>query len=108
MSIRFDDLREANNARQQNWPGNEQADIAFRALEVGGECGEALEKVKKYLRAHRGIMGSTASIQEIGEELADVVISVDLLCQELGLQLGEEVSAKFNKTSIKHGLKERL
>lgn len=37
--VTFNVLRGANQRRQQEWPGNEKADVPFRALEVAGEAG---------------------------------------------------------------------
>lgn len=108
MALTFDRLREANQIRQQEWPGNDQADIAFRTLEVAGEFGEVAEAIKKYLRAERGIRGSTATLEDVAEEMADAVIALDLLADKLGLDLGKAVRRKFDKTSAKYDLQTRL
>lgn len=46
MSLSFDNLRRANVKRQEEWPGNDKADLAFRMIEVAGEAGELAEAVK--------------------------------------------------------------
>lgn len=97
----FNELTEASRARQEEWPGAEHADIAFRALEVA-------EAVKKYLRADRGIHGSTASVNDTADEVGDLVISAVLLVDQLGIDVGEAVRVKFNRTSEKYGLETRL
>lgn len=97
-------LNHANKRRQEEWPGNDKADIAFRALEVAGEFGEVAEAVKKYLRAERGIAGSTATKDDVAREMGDAIISLDLLAQELGIPLYAAVPWKFNQTSRKYGL----
>ncbi|MFV1620489.1 MazG-like family protein [Phaeobacter sp. JH20_26] len=107
-ALSFDALRAANRERQQEWPGNEKADVAFRAIEVAGEFGEVSEAVKKHLRAVRGIKGSTATIGDIAEEMADALIALDLLADELGIGLGAAVARKFNLTSVKYELATRL
>lgn len=104
----LDELRGANRERQKEWPGNEQCDVAFRALEVAGEAGEVAEAVKKYLRAERGIKGSTATIEDIASEMADVIVGIDLLADQLGIELPSAVREKFNATSVKYGLATRL
>ena len=104
----FKQLSRASAARQAEWPGAQYASIAFRALEIAGEAGELAEAVKKYLRAERGIKGATATITDIADEMADVIIAIDLLAADLGIPLGEAVQSKFNKTSDKYGLKTRL
>jgi NTP pyrophosphatase (non-canonical NTP hydrolase) len=103
--LTFTTLRDANVNRQKEWPGNEQADVAFRAIEVAGEAGEVLEKVKKLLRAQRGIKGSTATADDVAEEMGDLIVSLDLLANELGIDLGRAVRAKFNATSQQHGMR---
>ena len=100
----FGDLRCSNRRRQKEWPGNEQCDLAFKTIEFAGEAGELANKVKKYLRKIRGIKGSTATLQEIEEEMGDIVICLDLLADELGIDLGQAVIDKFNKTSAMNGL----
>ncbi len=106
--MRFQDLRDANSIRRTEWPGDDQADTAFRALEVAGEFGEVAEAVKKMLRAERGIKGSTATLQDVADEMADAIISLDLLADHLGIDLGASVARKFNKTSQKYGLHTRI
>jgi NTP pyrophosphatase (non-canonical NTP hydrolase) len=87
MGIDFKELRAANVMRQAEWEGNEQADTAFRALEVADEAGELCGAVKKLLRAQRGIAGSTLTLQDVADEIGDTVISLDLLANELGIDL---------------------
>ncbi|QDG78331.1 MazG-like family protein [Labrenzia sp. PHM005] len=106
--MKFSDLRQANITRQKEWPGNDQADIAFRGLEVAGEFGEVAESLKKYLRGQRGIKGSTATLEDVASEMADSIIALDLLADLMGIDLGEAVARKFNATSEKYGLKTRL
>lgn len=104
-------LRKSNVARQAAWPGGEHCDLGFRGVELAGETGEALNKLKKYLRASRGIQGKQtdntdlAEIKEaLAEELADIVICVDLLAMDLDIDLDSAVPAKFNRTSNKAGI----
>lgn len=102
------ELREANTERQKEWGGDDRCDVAFRAVEVAGETGEMLEKVKKYLRGERGIQGTTASAVEVADEMADVVIGLDLLAAQMGINLAAAVPSKFNQTSEKYGFKTRM
>ena len=106
--ITFNVLRDANRNRQKEWPGNEHADVAFRAIEVAGEAGEVLESVKKFLRAERGIKGSTATKEDVAAEMGDLLVSLDLLADALGIDLGGAVRRKFNATSEKYGLRTYL
>jgi NTP pyrophosphatase (non-canonical NTP hydrolase) len=75
---------------------------------VAGETGELMEAIKKFLRGMRGIKGSTASLADIAEEMGDVLVSLDLLANMLGIDLGNAVRHKFNKTSEKYDLSTRL
>lgn len=106
--ITFNVLRSANRNRQKEWPGNEHADTAFRALEVAGECGEVMEAVKKLFRAQRGIKGSTATKEDVAAEMGDLLVSLDLLADSLGIDLGSAVREKFNATSEKYGIRTYL
>ena len=108
MSISFDNLRRANNKRQQEWPGNEHADVAFRAIEVAGEAGEVAEAVKKFLRAQRGIKGTTLDVEDVASEMGDLVVYLDLLASEMGIDLGNAVMNKFNATSRKYEMRTLL
>lgn len=101
-------LRAASERRQAEWPGGEHADLAFRALELAGEAGEAMNLVKKLLRAERGIKGNSVDAgqlrSDLADELADIQISLDLLAAEVGIDLAASTRRKFNFTSAKHGL----
>lgn len=89
MKVDFSKLRTANIARQAEWPGNDKVDLGFRALEVADEAGEVLGAIKKLTRAQRGIAGSTLTLQDVADELADTAIALDLLAIELGFDTGE-------------------
>jgi NTP pyrophosphatase (non-canonical NTP hydrolase) len=82
MSWTLSDLRETNQKRQIEWcagqsPGKD--DLSFRSMELGGEVGEALNVAKKIVRERNGWAGSRATIQDLADELADVIICADLV-----------------------------
>lgn len=108
----FTSLRAANVARQKEWDSDSKISgplgKLWRANELSGECGEASNVVKKLVREELNIRGSRATVEQLAEELADVVICADLLAQEYGINLDEAVRAKFNATSEKVGLRTRL
>lgn len=104
----FMTLRAANSRRQREWDPNDHIGLAFRGNEMAGEVGEACNIIKKLERERLGIKGSRASLWQLAEELADVVICADLVAMTAGIDLGEAVRAKFNETSEKVGLKTRL
>lgn len=101
----FATLREANVARQRLWDAEDKIDIAYRGNELAGEVGEACNLIKKIARERLGIRGSRATLGQLAEELADVVICADLIAMGEGIDLfGDAVPRKFNATSEKVGL----
>jgi len=101
-------LREANAARQKEWDTGNQITLAYRGNELAGEVGEACNILKKLERERLGIKGSRATVEQLAEELADVVICADLIAMDAGIDLDAAVRAKFNATSKKVGLRTRL
>lgn len=67
---------------------------------VVGELGEYANLHKK---VERGDFTIEEKRSELGDELADVVIYLDLLATSLGVNLGSAVMAKWNRTSEKVG-----
>lgn len=109
--ITFEALRRANTVRAVEWnPASldRLTDLLFRATELGGETGEALNIIKKMARSKFGVPGGDEHGAALAEELADVVICVDRIAELIGLDLGEATRRKFNKTSDKHGFKTHL
>lgn len=105
MSISLQELRSYIRLRNIEWQGIPvDPDLLYCAVELGGEAGEALNKVKKLIRVQKGIKGGEKeAAKEAGKELADVVISAVKLADSLGLDLETEIFNKFNETSEKHG-----
>ena len=101
-------LRKSNQARHVEWSKGNEISIDFRATEFGGEAGEVLNEVKKLSRERMGIPGSKSSPEKLAEEIADVIISVDLLAMEFRIDLALAVQKKFDATSEKYGLKSRF
>jgi NTP pyrophosphatase (non-canonical NTP hydrolase) len=84
------------------------AGIMFDALELGGEVGELLNIVKKLEREERGWRGSRADPAAFADECADVLICLDKLARRRNVDLIEATVAKFNATSDKVGLPQKL
>lgn len=101
-------LRRANRKRDKLYPGSESIDTAFRAIELGGECGELLNLVKKLERHRRGVAGNLDSLAKIragiADEMGDVLICLDLLAMDLGIDLENATIRKFNASSRKLGI----
>lgn len=104
MEVFYSTLRDANTARQKEWDPENVLTVGFHALELGGECGEALNIVKKLERERLGIGGSRASLAKLADELADVVITADLVARKAGINLTVAIEHKFNETSKENGL----
>lgn len=104
----FRELREANIEREKEWDPSDLITLEYRGNELGGECGEALNVIKKLARERLGIRGSRDTVEHLAEELADVVICVDLIAMQMGINLDLAVRQKFNATSVKNGLRTRL
>jgi NTP pyrophosphatase (non-canonical NTP hydrolase) len=102
------DLREANRARQIEWDGNNVITVTYRATELAGELGEACNVIKKLERERLGIRGSRDTVEHLAEELADILICVDLIAMDYGVDLGKAIRTKFNATSEANSLKTRI
>lgn len=107
-SLNFNNLREANSIRQKEWDPANVITEEYRGNELAGEVGEACNVLKKLARQRLGLRGSRATTGDLGEELADVIICVDLLAMMYNIDLADMIQMKFNKTSEKYGLKQRL
>lgn len=78
----FSNLRDANVARQAEWAGEVKLSLAYKGNELAGEVGEACNVIKKLDRELLGIAGSRDTREHLAEELADVIICVDLIAIE--------------------------
>lgn len=86
MLINAEALRKANAVRQDLWdPKGVAHNLPWRFNELAGEAGEVCNILKKIYRERAGVAGSRATKDQLADELADVVICVDLA----GLTAGE-------------------
>jgi NTP pyrophosphatase (non-canonical NTP hydrolase) len=104
----FNTLRDANLHRHREWFGDKPVSLLFRATELAGEVGELCNAIKKLERERLGVKGSKATLEQLSDELADVVIAADLLAMQFGINVAEAIESKFNKTSKAYKLKTRL
>ncbi|MCC5625995.1 MazG-like family protein [Nostoc sp. CHAB 5715] len=104
-------LRKANMARlplfrnSRGEPAHSMADGSDWALSawcnaVTGELGELASLIKKI---ERGDFTKDAVQRQLSDELADVVIYLDILASRCGVDLGSAVASKFNLVSDKLG-----
>ena len=68
---------------------------------VCGEVGELANMLKK---VRRGDYTLKENRKEIADEIADVVIYLDILADKTGIDLGEAVISKFNEKSREQNL----
>lgn len=104
----LDKLREANKTRQKEWDTGNNVTLAYRGNELAGEVGEACNIIKKLERERFGMVGSRDNVEHLAEELADILICLNLIAIAVDVDLVEATKAKFNKTSEKYGLKTRI
>ncbi|MCA9036540.1 MAG: MazG-like family protein [Planctomycetaceae bacterium] len=104
----FQQLRNANIRRHAEWAKGGSVSLSFRGLEMAGECGEVCNELKKIERVRLGLAGGSDDLNGLKEELADVLICLDLIAMDLGIDLLEETKRKFDKTSVKFGLTSRF
>lgn len=72
-------LRLANRARAAIWHPDTPITLQWRVNELMGEIGEVCNVLKKFHREELKLVGSRDTIPHLAEELADVVICIDLL-----------------------------
>jgi NTP pyrophosphatase (non-canonical NTP hydrolase) len=89
--------------RNKVWT-NDETSLLYRAVELAGEVGEAMNVIKKLEREGSGWTGSRAIPEDLSDELGDVIICACLLANKAGINLAEATKAKFNKTSVKYNL----
>ena len=101
-------LREMTIKRQKEWAGDVELSLSYRSNELAGEVGELCNCIKKLERERMGMVGSRVSKESIAQEIADVIITADLLASALDIDLDKAVPDKFNYTSSKYGLKTKF
>lgn len=69
---------------------------------IAGETGEMCNLIKKIRR------GDNVDVQDVGRELADIVIYADILADKLGLNLSDCIQQKFNEVSDRIGSEIKL
>lgn len=116
MRLTFETLREANMARlplfrdAKGRPCHSKDDgsdwsPAQWLQAVTGELGEYANLRKK---VERGDFTLEEALPALADELADVVIYLDILAAQLGIDLGNSIVSKWNRTSQKIGIDLRI
>ena len=109
--LTFNTLRGGNVARLKDFR-NRKGEIAHASGDgsdwspaqwlqaVVGELGEYANLMKK---VERGDLTMKEAREELGKELADVIVYLDILSFRLGIDLGRAVMDKFNEVSERVG-----
>jgi NTP pyrophosphatase (non-canonical NTP hydrolase) len=101
-------LRRANIKREAERDPEGKCTVLYRATELGGECGEALNVIKKMERTRLGIPGMDVTLTQLADELADVVIAADLPAMVCGIDLESAVRDKFDRDSTRWSLQTKI
>lgn len=105
--VDLQELSDAITARQYEWTGGSLVGPVFAMMELLGEAGELANVVKKIERKKHGWIGGIMPLEhleQLEDEMADVLITLDLLAKQYHVDLSLAVVKKFNHTSRKHGL----
>lgn len=117
QGLNLRDLREASVKRcEQSFKSCEGWSSADWSNAMAGEAGELLEVLLPLIVKTNTICnltkkvqrGDDMSLEEIGKEIADVVIYADLLSHRLGIDLSDAVRAKFDEVSERVGSEIRI
>ena len=110
--LTFKELREANVERCVRWhpEGIKSWSPADWLTAVTGELGELASLIKMRNRERDGLPGNKFSPtkKQIADELADVLIYLDLLAEVLDVDLAAAAISKFNEVSERVGFPDRL
>lgn len=102
-ALRFIEVAVANELRRPEFKGGPQWTPQTWALALAGEAGEVAGAVLGKFE-----QGKPITLDDIGDEIADVVLYADLLAQRLGLSLEDVVRRKFNRVSERIGSSVRI
>lgn len=102
LSLRFSQLKNASYRRAIEAFGHAEGLADWSPAEwtnaLAGEVGELCNLTKKLGRGDANI-----KMEDIGKEIADVVIYADLIATRMGFKLEDLVRQKFNEVSDRRG-----
>lgn len=95
-------LKIANQKRQKDWAEKkaniEDWDLPRWGNAVAGETGEMCNIIKKIDRGDFSLEEAKKT-EVLADEIADIIIYLDLLSQKAGIDIGAAIVNKFNKKS---------
>ena len=104
-------LREANITRNEEYrakTGGKKLPVLFRSTELAGEVGELLNVIKKLERERLGWSGRRATMEDLKGEFGGVMVCLDLLAMEYGIDLLEVAMDEFNSVSDRLSLETKI
>lgn len=99
--VRIPLFKDANGNVCHSKPDGSDWSLGEWVCAVTGEVGELANIVKK---VKRGDFTLDEKVGEMADEAADIVIYLDILCQNAGIDLGSAVKRKFNAVSDRIGV----
>lgn len=106
--MELDTLRIANINRNKEFAKDISFSLSFIGNELAGETGELCNLIKKMERAYLKGNSCPVTKQELIDEIADVLICLDLLAMDLRIDISNAVVEKFNRKSDEWNLKTKL
>lgn len=97
------ELYQKNAERQIEWDASDDIEVLFKTVEFVGEVGEMCNNIKKVKREELGLAGSRCTREDLESEFGDVMITLALLADHVGIDLEQVTKEKFNATSEKMG-----
>ena len=110
--LTFNKLREVNKSRSDQWHSGKKWSLSDWGVAMAGEAGEVCDVIKKLNRIRDGINTQHHNreelISDLGKELADTLLYLDLLADAAGIDLEQVIIEKFNIVSEKYAFPHRL
>lgn len=82
----------------KTWNAFSEEDLIFLAMSMGGEAGEVLNDIKKWMR---GDFNMDQLKEKVRKEIADVQILLYLLAETMNLDLDEEAASKMTEVAAR-------
>lgn len=97
----LEQLQEINWKRAKELPDYDIKSPLYYAVATAGEVGELCNLVKKWYRGTEFDRDGVTPIDSklLGKEAADIVIYLELFCNEIGIDLNKAIADKFNEDS---------
>lgn len=110
--LTFQQLRKMNSSRSKAWHKDVLWNLSDWGVALAGEAGEVCDAIKKLNRIRDRIqkkpLTKEQALHNLGDEIADTLLYLDLLAEAAGIDMEEVVKRKFNEISEQHKFPEKL